>query len=252
MRDSRDPFANRRSFILGAGATALGACALGSNFLTGAAHAATAIPNLKRISSNEVEALAEDLGAALGITVGKRQEVGRRLRKFLWGSRFQRVLESPGVTGVAAFRMGSGGLFVRHARGKGLVAFGDETFATQFKFSSTTVGAHLGGSGTWGVMLIVGLREAPGFGGQYRTNMRGATAAEASRDLAVMHRHKALDSRHVHDVYFVGASHGLSADAGAGGLRIRVGDRVTEFRNAEPTTGGETVPLSVTTNTGQQ
>ncbi len=249
MRDSRSPYANRRTFLLGAGATA---CVLGTGLFPQFANADDDLPNLQLLTSNDVEAIAEDLGAALGITVAKRQEVGRRLRKFLWGSKFQRTLSSPGVTGVAAYRMGSGGLLVRHARGRGLVAFGGETFATNFKFSSTTFGAHLGGAGAWGVMLIVGLREAPGFGGQYRTNMRGATAAEASRDVGIMHRHKALNRRHVHDVYFVGASHGLSADAGAGTLRIKVGERVENFRNLEPQPVGEQAPLSVTTHTGQQ
>ncbi len=247
MRDSRSPEATRRTFLFGATA-----CVLGAGLVPGIVRAEEQpLPNLQLLSSNEVEGLAEDLGQALGITAGKRQEVARRLRKFLWSSKFQRTLSSPGVTGVAAYRMGSGGLLVRHARGRGLVAFGGETFATNFKFSSTTFGAHLGGAGAWGVMLIVGLREAPGFGGQYRTNMRGATAAEASRDIGIMHRHKALSQRHVHDVYFVGASHGLSADAGAGTLRIRVGDRTENFRQHQAAPADET-PLSATTHTGQQ
>jgi hypothetical protein len=40
-----------------------------------------------------------------------------------------------------------------------------------------------------------------------------------------MYRHNVVDARHVHDVYFVGASEGLSADAGGGFVKIKVRDR---------------------------
>lgn len=181
--------------------------------------------SLPLFTSREIEAQADELALDLGIDVGKRQFVARRLRKLLWSSRFQQILKSPGVTGVAAFRGGGGGLLVRYTKVRGFVAYKDEQPATPFEMGFTSFGAHLGGSGEWGVMLIEGLRDADGFGGKYRAKVTSATAAEASTATSTMYRHDVLDSRHVHDVHIVGASEGLSVDAGGGVVRIRVLER---------------------------
>ncbi|MCA9718659.1 MAG: twin-arginine translocation signal domain-containing protein [Myxococcales bacterium] len=210
-------------------ALALGACGLAAGLAPSPAWArpkASRFRDLEPFTSNELEARADALAQAIGIDVAKRQDVARRLRKTLWSARFQELLERPGITGVAAYRGGGGGLLVRHARTRGLVFFHhmEETGepAIPFDLNITTFGAHIGGSGDWGVLLIAGLREAAGFGGQYRAKLTAATAAEKSSVTATMYRHNIVEARHVHDVYFVGAAEGLSADAGGGVVKITV------------------------------
>ncbi len=232
MYDSDSPSATpwTRRRLLGRALT-LGACGVVAAGLgpsvAWARPKASQFRDLEPFSSGEIETRADELARALGIDVAKRQEVSRRLRKVLWSSRFQKILESPGITGVAAYRGGGGGLLIRHARSRGLVAYRHmaETGepAIPFELGITTFGAHIGGSGDWGVLLLAGLREAAGFGGQYRAKLTAATAAEKSSVTASMYRHKVVEARHVHDVYFIGAAEGLSADAGGGLVKITVG-----------------------------
>lgn len=216
----------RRRFV----ATALGACGLAAvSPLLGSrtAFAAGRTRELAPFTYAEIEARAAALGRDLGLDVGKRQEVGKRLRKLLWGKKFQSVLENPGITGVAAYRGGGGGLLVRFSKARGLMAFRhqDPNAPTRFEMQFTSFGAHIGGSGDWGVLLLAGLREEAGFGGRYRASMTKAAAAETStKGRQLMFRSDALEARHAHDVYVVSSARGLSADAGGGFVKIKVLD----------------------------
>lgn len=207
MQYRYDP--SRRLFVLGAAASA--------------AAVATTVPrlswaaDLEKFDKAGIKRQAAAMLKKHGVEPDKASEIKDKVDKVL--KRRWNDLDSKGVMGVGAFRMGGGGLLIKVTKGDGVMSFADDK-TVNYTMKSTGIGANIGGAGMWGVMLLVGLKVKKGFGGSYKGSDKGATFAEESTALNVM-RHRGEEA-HAHDVYFISSSSGALAGAGASKFTIAV------------------------------
>lgn len=164
-------------------------------------------------SSNDlIVADARAVATALGMPADRQELVLRRLDAALRSGKVLRRNDAA-VNGVFAFQFGEGGLLFKVAKGKGLVRFVGNPPDKSFSIKGSSFGASIGGSSEWGVGLVIGLQRVDYFGGEYRGRETGATAAEASTDVAVLSHTVPGSPQLAHDIYLVGAGAGLSAGA---------------------------------------
>lgn len=207
MQYRYDP--SRRLFVLGAAATAA-AVATTAPRLSWAA-------DLEKFDKAGIKRQAAAMLEKHGVEPDKASEIKGKVDKVL--KRRWSELDSEGVMGVGAFRMGGGGLLIKVTKGDGVMSFADDK-TVNYTMKSTGIGANIGGAGMWGVMLLVGLKVKKGFGGSYKGSDKGATFAEESTALNVM-SHRG-EQAHAHDVYFISSSSGALATAGASKFTIAV------------------------------
>jgi hypothetical protein len=167
----------------------------------------------------QVQATASRLAQALRMPPDKRAAVETRLASLLRDPRFAAKYGALGIYGVFAYQMGEGGLLVKVKKGHGISRLEGEAGDVRLMIKSVTVGAQIGGSSEWGIGLVLGLRDARGFGGDYSVETVAATFADASNSMM------ALTSKNPtapHQLYLIGSASGASANAGGGSLTILV------------------------------
>jgi hypothetical protein len=151
----------------------------------------------------------DELTGKLSISPTQKVELDEKLEAFLASKDFAAVLARSGVQGVGVYRSGEGGLVVKIARGNGTMRFAGIAGERSFELEATSIGAQVGGSASWGVVLATGLPALEQVDGTYTGSVASATAIEESAG-AVRMVHK----RDKHELYFVGIGAGLSANAG--------------------------------------
>lgn len=166
---------------------------------------------------------ATRLAVALGMPSDRRDLALGRLRKALTEGRVAAFAKDASVNGVFAYQTGEGGFLVKVRKGKGLVHILGRAQDLNIQLKSVTFGAQIGGGSEWGFGLVLGLRDAAYFGGEYSGNNRGATAVEESISLTKLTKKGIGDSDPAyHELYMLGVAAGLSAGAAIGSLTITV------------------------------
>ena len=166
---------------------------------------------------------ATRLAAALGMPNDRRDVALGRLRKALTEGRVAAFAKDASVNGVFAYQTGEGGFLVKVRKGKGLVHIVGRPQDLNIQLKSVTFGAQIGGGSEWGFGLVLGLRDAAYFGGEYSGNNRGATAAEESISLTKLTKKGVGETDPAyHELYMMGVAAGLSAGAAIGSLSISV------------------------------
>jgi hypothetical protein len=166
-----------------------------------------------RYDAAAIRQQVDELSSKLAISPTQKVELLEKLDKLLASPEFAAVLARSGVQAVGVYRAGEGGLVVKIARGSGTVRFAGVPGDRAFEIESTSIGAQVGGSASWGAVLGVGLPALEQVDGTYTGSVASATAIEESAG-AVRMVHK----RDRHELYFVGIGAGLSANAGEGKL----------------------------------
>lgn len=157
----------------------------------------------------QIRSEVEDLLRGLTIDATRRVELLERLDTFLAGDEFVGQSQHAPVRAVGVYHWAEGGVVVKIARGDGRVRFIDAPAAHRIRLKYTSVGAQIGGSSSWGVLLATNLPDLAALEGTYVGEVRSATAIDASAGiLRMVHR------THGDRVYFIGVAAGLSADAG--------------------------------------
>ena len=166
---------------------------------------------------------AKRLAAALGMPSDRRDAALSRLNKALVSGRVAAFAKDASINGVFAYQTGEGGFLVKVRKGKGLVHILGQKQDLAITLKSVTFGAQIGGGSEWGFGLVLGLRDASSFGGEYSGNNRGATAAEESISLTKLTKRGVGESEPAyHELYMLGVAAGLSAGAAIGSLNIAV------------------------------
>lgn len=166
-----------------------------------------------RFDAAAIRQQVDELTGKLSLSPTQKVELDEKLDKFLASPDFAAVLARSGVQGVGVYRSGEGGLVVKIARGNGTMRFAGIAGDRGFELESTSIGAQVGGSASWGVVLAAGLPALEQIDGTYTGSVASATAIEESAG-AVRMVHK----RDKHELYFVGIGAGLSANAAEGKL----------------------------------
>lgn len=166
---------------------------------------------------------AKRLAAALDMPPDRRDLALSRLKKALANGKVAAFSKDAPINGIFAYQTGEGGFLVKVRKGKGLVHILGQKQDLAIALKSVTFGAQIGGGSEWGFGLVLGLRNAASFGGEYSGNNRGATAAEESISLTKLTKKGVGDSEPgYHEVYMLGVAAGLSAGAAIGSLTITV------------------------------
>lgn len=176
-------------------------------------------PEGARFLIDELRAKASTLTKQMDFPAVRRAEIEERLAKLLDSDEFREVMEERGVGAVGAYRLGEGGAVVKVMDGDGVLAVRGAEQTRRFEFKATSFGAVVGGSASWGVVLLVGLDEAESAAGKYRGSVKGATALDESEGVA-RYDHETAG----HSIYFIGTSAGLSANAGKAKLTFSYAD----------------------------
>lgn len=166
-------------------------------------------------TTSQIRPEIEGLLQSRDIDAVRRVELLERLDAFLASADFVAASQRTPVRAVGVYHWAEGGVVVKIARGDGSVRFVGEPSAHRIRLKYTSVGAQIGGSASWGVLLAMSLPDLAALEGTYVGEVRSATALdESAGTLRMVHRTRG------HRVDFVGVAAGLSADAGESELVI--------------------------------
>lgn len=167
-------------------------------------------------SPSEVVDVARLLAKKKEIPPEKRTQLIAALQKALSGEAKGRPTQ-----GVFVFRSGEGGIVVKFMKGDGLASFKDGKQEGALSISSWSAGAQVGGSATWGIGLVMGLKNPRHFGGEYSGGVKGATAGDATTPGGLwLHPRDDEGGKKAHDLLLILSARGLSA--GVGGARMTI------------------------------
>lgn len=174
-------------------------------------------PMTARYDAEAIRKHVAELSTKLAIDGPAQVELREKLDKLLADPTFVGEMNERGVQAVGVYRWGEGGLVVKIARGDGTVRFAGESTDRRFDLEYTSVGAQVGGSASWGVVLALGLPSIEGFEGSFTGDVANATAIDESAGTFTLTK----GERHL---WFVGVAEGLSANAGEGKLTLALRD----------------------------
>ncbi len=170
-------------------------------------------PLAERFDAAAIRTQVEQLSSKLDIDGPAQVELREKLDALLHDEGFTKELETRGVQAVGVYRWGEGGLVVKIARGDGTVRFAGAPGERRFDLELTSVGAQIGGSASWGVVLALGLPSVEGIEGTFKGDVASATAIDESTGaIELSHGERRL--------FFVGVAEGLSANAGGAKLTL--------------------------------
>ncbi len=199
-----------------------------SRLFTAAALLAMAAPALAdeakpaHYTAAQVEQAAKAMAKRMGMPLEERIELVDRLAEKLRKPAFKEWTRGRPINGVFAYTMKEGGLVVKWTKGRGKAVFAGGPEDIHVVLKATSIGAQIGGSKQWGVGLIVGLKRLRAFGGDYKGNVRQATAISAGHAITELRRVGLRDEKDHHRVLLFALTKGLSASAGGTKLRISV------------------------------
>lgn len=185
-------------------------CALAALSITVGTSATASADNF---SKAEVLDTAKELAKQVRMPSDTRHQVLKKLKKVLRQKRFRRI------QGVFAYQIGEGGFLVKFLKGSGQARIKGADKTWRIGLEATSFGAQVGGSSEWGIGLITNLDDPKHFGGIYKGSKKGAVAIETGLTIARMFQD---DPDEEHDLYFIGASKGLSAGVATAKLTISV------------------------------
>lgn len=166
----------------------------------------------------QIRQSAAELADDLDIDGAQRSELMTKLDTLLADDTFEAERGRDPVRAIGVYRYGAGGFVVKVGRGDGRIRTADGSGAQPFVIDLRGAGAMVGGQSSWGVVLALGLDSAAELEGKYAGLDATATALdETTGALRLEHR------AHHHELWFVGVGEGLSANAGAEGLRFSFG-----------------------------
>lgn len=168
---------------------------------------------------DQVRAQAVDLMGQLDISATQRVTLQERLDAFLAHPEFVEARQDVGVQAVGVYRWGEGGMVVKILRGDGTLRFAGDDRVHRFEIEATSIGAQVGGSANWGVVVALGLPSKRAISGTYGGSVTTATALEETAGtFRMVHKNSG------HTVYFVGIAAGLSANAAESKLVLALED----------------------------
>ncbi|MBM4355419.1 MAG: hypothetical protein FJ109_16805 [Deltaproteobacteria bacterium] len=174
----------------------------------------------KSYSAAEIKAEARRLAKALEIDSHKKADLMTALDRGLKSADFKDAVKEKPVGAVFVYRAGEGGVIVKFLKGDGKISFAGGRQKGTIYLKAISAGAQIGGSAVWGVGLVMGLKKAEDFGGDYTGK---ATHATAGDDSAPGGRRLTLDTEEEekkHDVLLLFSGRGLSAGVGGETLSL--------------------------------
>jgi hypothetical protein len=174
-------------------------------------------PLSSRYDADAIRTQVAELSSKLAIDGPARVELREKLDALLANPSFLAEMSGRGVQAVGIYRWGEGGLVVKIARGDGTVRFAGQARDRHFDLEYASVGAQVGGSASWGVVLGLGLPSVEGIEGSFTGDVASATAIDENAGTFTL-------SHGDRQLWFVGVAEGLSANAGEGKLKLALRD----------------------------
>lgn len=178
---------------------------------------ATARKKGKVYSPADASKAYDELAKKARFAVDKREELKNLLEVVMARKWFKSAAKKKPLRGIFVYSAGEGGFIVKFMNGDGYASFAGGKQAGKVHLKAWSAGAQVGGSASWGVGLIMGLRRKSHFGGDYKGSVKGATAGDAASRGAVLLR---KEGKRAHDVALITVGRGLSA--GVGGAKMTI------------------------------
>jgi hypothetical protein len=182
---------------------------------------ALATPVVTSFDSRATLRAADELCAQVKMPADTKLTVMNRLTAALQDPGLKAKIGAAPVAAVFAYQMGEGGFIMKKKTGAGALRFADGK-ERRIVLSGTTWGAQIGGASTWGVALVLGLKDTDHFAVKYEGGEVNATAGDAAVALDSMDA--ADDAVFPQELVFVSTATGLSAGAAGGWLNISYAD----------------------------
>jgi hypothetical protein len=179
-------------------------------------------PGAVHAPKNPLVAIAHELAEKLQMPPERMHKVLPKLGWALNHDQIAKDYEGDGRVCVIAYQMGEGGFIVKTTKGKGYIQCLGATQPRSFTIKSLTFGAMIGGSSEWGVGVVLGIKDARHFGGEYKGSTRGATAGDVGISITELTLAGTPPPDRVQSLYLVGAAAGLTANAGGARLTLQL------------------------------
>jgi len=168
----------------------------------------------------EIKKVAGKLAKAMEIDNSKRADVMNALDRGLQSSEFKEGVKDKPVSAVFVYRAGEGGVIVKFLKGDGKISFAGGRQKGTIYIKAVSAGAQIGGSAVWGVGLVMGLKKADYFGGDYTGKATHATAGDESAPGGQFLSLDTEEEEKKHDILLLFSGRGLSAGVGGETLSI--------------------------------
>ncbi len=129
----------------------------------------------------------------------------------------EEVKKSP-VSAILVYHAVEAGFGIKYMKGDGLITFEGGRKEAKVSLRSWSAGAQIGGSAQWGAGLVLDLKSEADFGGDYKGEVKAATAADTTTKGGVL-----LANDKGQKIFFIAAGRGLSAGVGKVKLTITPG-----------------------------
>lgn len=171
----------------------------------------------KTFNTAQVIKAYDALSKKASFAVDKREELKNLVEVVMARKWFKTASAKKPVKGMFVYSAGEGGFIVKFMNGDGYASFAGSKVGGKIHVKAWSAGAQVGGSASWGVGLIMGLKRVSHFGGEYQGTVKGATAGDAASRGAVVLR---KDGERAHEVALITVGRGLSA--GVGGAKLTI------------------------------
>jgi len=171
-------------------------------------------------SAGDIKRVVRKLAKAMEIDNSKKADLMSALERGLDGKDFKDAVKDKPVRAVFVYRAGEGGVIVKFLKGDGKITFAGGKQEGTIYLKAVSAGAQVGGSAVWGVGLVMGLKKAEDFGGDYTGRATHATAGDDSAPGGQFLTLDSEDDGKKHDVLLLFSGRGLSAGVGGETLSI--------------------------------
>jgi len=159
----------------------------------------------------------DKLAEQVRLSAEKRKELKDLVEVTMARKWFKAAAKKKPVRGVFVYSSGEGGFIVKYMNGDGYAAFKGSKEGGKVHLKAWSAGAQVGGSASWGVGLVMGLKKVSDFGGDYKGGIKGATAGDSATRGAVM---LSKSGKRGHDLALITVGRGMSAGVGGASLTI--------------------------------
>ncbi len=171
----------------------------------------------KGYTTGQISKVFDQLAEKGKFAADKRKELKDLMEVVIARKWFKAKTKKRPVGGVFVYYAGEGGFIVKFMNGDGHASFKGGKQQGKVHLKAWSAGAQVGGSASWGVGLVLGLKKVEHFGGEYSGSVKGATAGDAATRGAVVLR---KGGKRTHELALITVGRGLSA--GVGGAKLTI------------------------------
>jgi len=169
-------------------------------------------------SSTDIPAEVKSLALKTEMAPDKIFELVNKVEATLKDPALPEAVKKSSVSAILVFHAVEAGFGIKYMKGDGLINFEGGRKEAPVTLKSWSAGAQIGGSAQWGAGLVLDLKTEADFGGDYRGEVKAATAADTTTKGGVL-----LANDKGQKIFFITFGRGFSAGVSKAKLTITPG-----------------------------